>query len=232
MRPTPLSLLSALLCLAAALPPRSSATPVPTGGFEMRCENGRITVTSNEAPVEQLLSEFSRKSGVTFNKFAGKSATATLDLRDAAYEEFLSRLLGSYMAKSRKIDGQMVVSEVTVMDEGTGSAPPPGFRRRSVGRAGAPGGDAGAGGGAAAPQAETAQAAAPPRTGRGGARRAAGEPAAPLDAPPDQPPDAEPPRRRRRPTRSRRPRGTLPDGLTGDAAGIPAGHRVQSGYRV
>jgi hypothetical protein len=91
----------------------------------MRCENGRITVTSDEAPVEQLLSEFSRRSGVTFNRFTGKSATATLDLRDAAYEEFLSRLLGSYVAKSRRIDGQVVVSEVTVMDEGTGSAPPP-----------------------------------------------------------------------------------------------------------
>jgi len=193
MRPTPLSLLSALLCLAAALPPRSSATPVPTGGFEMRCENGRITVTSNEAPVEQLLSEFSRKSGVTFNKFAGKSATATLDLRDAAYEEFLSRLLGSYMAKSRKIDGQMVVSEVTVMDEGTGSAPPPvsggdpsvGQERQEETRAREE-----------ALQRRRRRRRRPPRRPAQDAEAPAAQPEnqpPPPAAPPDQPPDAEPP---------------------------------------
>lgn len=120
MRP---SLLPALLCIPAALAAQPAATPVPQGAFEMRCANGRITVASNEAPVERLLSEFSQKSGVTFNKFVGKSATATLDLRDAAYEEFLSRVLGSYVAKSRKIDGQAVVNAVTVMDEGPGSPP-------------------------------------------------------------------------------------------------------------
>ncbi|MEI6634307.1 MAG: hypothetical protein WCP22_10885 [Chlamydiota bacterium] len=132
MRPTVFTLLAlAALSLPRALAAQTAATPIPQGQFQMRCENGKITVASNEANVERLLTEFSQKSGVTFNKFLGKTQNATLDLKEAPFEDFLSRVLGSYVTKSKKVDGQVAVSSVTVMDEGTGispgaNPPPPG----------------------------------------------------------------------------------------------------------
>ena len=132
MRPIVFALLAlTALSLPRALAAQTAATPIPQGQFQMRCENGKITVTSNEANVESLLTEFSQKSGVMFNKFVGKTQNATLDLKEVPFEDFLSRVLGSYVTKSKKVDGQVVVSSVTVMDEGTGtspgaSPPPPG----------------------------------------------------------------------------------------------------------
>jgi hypothetical protein len=124
MRPSVFALLAiTALCLPRSLSAQTAATPIPQGQFQMRCENGKITVTSNEANVERLLTEFSQESGVTFNKFVGKTQNATLDLKEAPFEDFLSRVLGSYVTKSKKVDGQVVVSSVTVMDEGTGTSP-------------------------------------------------------------------------------------------------------------
>jgi len=124
MRPIVFALLALTsLCFPRALAAQTAAAPIPQGQFQMRCENGKITVTSNEANVERLLTEFSQKSGVIFNKFVGKTQNATLDLKEAPFEDFLSRVLGSYVTKSKKVNGQVVVSSVTVMDEGTGTSP-------------------------------------------------------------------------------------------------------------
>lgn len=127
MRTARIALCASLLCLASLVCAQAPApTPAP-GKFELRCARGLISVSSNEASVEQMLMDFSQKSGVVFNKFVGKTRNATMDLKDAKYEEFLGRVLGSYVAKSKKVDGVVVVSSVTVMDEGAGesSSPPP-----------------------------------------------------------------------------------------------------------
>jgi len=94
------------------------------GGYEIRCDGGVVTVRANDANVVQLLTEFSLKSGITFNKYVGKTHTATLDLSGVTVEEFLNRVIGSYVATSKKKNGGTHISSVTIMDEG-GENPPP-----------------------------------------------------------------------------------------------------------
>ncbi len=100
-------------------------TRLGKGQYEINCVNGAVTVRANDANVPDLLREFSRKSGVTFNKYIGKTQTITLDLSGVTDEEFLNRVLGSYVATSKKKNGTVHISRITIMDEGgeDGGAP-------------------------------------------------------------------------------------------------------------
>lgn len=149
----PVVALCALAALIALLPPLPLAAeaaaegPLAHGQFNIWCHDGKVTVSSNEANVEQILEEFSRITGVTFNKFVGKTVNTTLDLKGASYEDFLDRVLGSYVTKSKKVDGTVVLGSVTVMDEGPegqpGSNPPPAPQNKPAepGRIGSGAGD-------------------------------------------------------------------------------------------
>ncbi len=101
--------------------------PLQKGEFRLSCERARVSVTSNEASSERILEDFSGKSGVVFNRYTGKEPNVTLDLRNVTYDDFLGRVLGSYGTKKKRVNGEVVVSSVTVMDDGDGSAaaPPP-----------------------------------------------------------------------------------------------------------
>lgn len=102
-----------------------AGTPLPPGRFDLTSNGTTVTVRANEASVPELLEDFSNKSGIAFNKYLGKIEKTTLDLQDVKVEEFLNRVLGSYIAKSRKKDGVAAISSVTIMDEGKeGSSPP------------------------------------------------------------------------------------------------------------
>lgn len=101
----------------------AEGTELNKGGYEISCDAGKVTVLANDANVVQLLKEFSQKSGIAFNKYIGKTQTVTLDLSGVTVEEFLDRLLGSYVATSKKKNGNVHISSVTIMDEG-GENPP------------------------------------------------------------------------------------------------------------
>lgn len=95
------------------------------GKYEIACEGAKVTVHANDANTVQLLQEFSRKSGITFNKYVGKTTTVTLDLSGVTVEDFLNRVLGSYVATSKKKNGATQISKVTIMDEEGEDASPP-----------------------------------------------------------------------------------------------------------
>jgi len=111
-----------LITPLAAQPEREQ---LPPGGYEISYCDGLVTVRANEANVPKVLEEFSNKSGVTFNKYLGKVSKISLDLRKAKVDEFLNKVLGSYVTKSKKKDGVELISSVTIMDEGSENPPPP-----------------------------------------------------------------------------------------------------------
>ena len=102
------------------------------GKYEITCEGAKVTVRANDANTVQLLQEFSRKRGITFNKYVGKTKTVTLDLNGVKVEEFLNRVLGSYVATSKKKNGAAQISKVTIMDEGEEGASPPRAEEKST----------------------------------------------------------------------------------------------------
>lgn len=106
----------------AAQPERGQ---LPPGGYEISYSDGLVTVRANEANVPKLLEDFSNKSGITFNKYLGKVAKISLDLRKAKVDEFLGKVLGSYVTKSKKKDDVELISSVTIMDEGSENPPAP-----------------------------------------------------------------------------------------------------------
>jgi hypothetical protein len=93
------------------------------GKHEITCKGPKVTVRANEADAAQLLQDFSKKSGITFNKYVGKRKTVTLDLNGVKTEEFLNRVLGSYVATSKKKNGEIYINKVTIMDEEEHAAP-------------------------------------------------------------------------------------------------------------
>jgi len=108
----------------------AEGTPLGKGAYEISCVGDGVTVRANDANVVELLKEFSLKSGITFNKYIGKTQTITLDLSGVTAEEFLNRVIGSYVATSKKKNGSVHLSTVTIMDEGGEDAavphePPP-----------------------------------------------------------------------------------------------------------
>jgi hypothetical protein len=101
---------------------------LPSGQYTIEYSSGLVTVTANEANVEAMLKEFSEKSGIEFNKYAGKVNKITLSLERVEVDEFLNKVLKSYATKAKKKDGKIIISSVTVMDEspeGAGAAPAP-----------------------------------------------------------------------------------------------------------
>jgi len=102
-----------------------SGEQLPPGQYKIGYENGLVTIKANEANVPQLLEDFSKASGITFNKYLGSSPKVSLDLHKARVDDFLHKVLGSYVAKSKKKDGVEIIYSVTVMDEEADSPPPP-----------------------------------------------------------------------------------------------------------
>jgi len=119
-----LTVFAILAHVCVSLTSGTEGAQLKRGEYEIICDGGLVTVRANDANVVQLLTEFSRKSGITFNKYVGKAQTATLDLSGVTVEEFLNRVIGSYVATSKKKNGSTHISSVTIMDEG-GENPPP-----------------------------------------------------------------------------------------------------------
>jgi hypothetical protein len=126
MKPTVTSLIAVLaLSLHGSAWAQNEAAKLPHGQYTVGYDDGKVTVYANEASTESLLQDFSQKSGISFNKFTGKTTTVTLNLDRVTVEEFLDRVIASYVTKSRKVDGAIRISSVTIMDEGAESPPPP-----------------------------------------------------------------------------------------------------------
>ncbi|MDD5556796.1 MAG: hypothetical protein PHN82_06040 [bacterium] len=115
-------LAAAFLCAAWASP---DLPLPPPGRFELEYTEGRVSVRANEASVEEILRDLSAKSGITFNQYTGKSARVTLEMTDAGVEQLLDRLLASYATRSRRVDGVVRISAVTVMESGVPAPLPP-----------------------------------------------------------------------------------------------------------
>ncbi|MEJ2745918.1 MAG: hypothetical protein P8123_09595, partial [bacterium] len=104
---------------------RAEGERLDKGKYEITCEGAKVTVRANDANTVELLQEFAKKSGITFNKYVGKRNTTTLDLSSVKTEEFLNRVIGSYVATSKRKNGVAQISKVTIMDEEEDTSPPP-----------------------------------------------------------------------------------------------------------
>lgn len=106
---------------------KSSLDRMQPGRYTIEYKEGLVTVLANDANTEQLLTEFAQKSGIVFNKYTGKSPKTTLDLKDVPAEDFLNRILGSFVTTSKKKNGLTLISAVRIMDEGpeNPNVPPP-----------------------------------------------------------------------------------------------------------
>ncbi len=134
MRKATLLFISAALILSHPLFAQAEEDELRAGQYEISYEDGLVTARANEADVEALLKDFSNKSGISFNKYSGKIKKASLDLEDVEVDDFLNRLLDSYVTRAEKIDGKIFISSVTILEESAGASKASGGPRRKRGR--------------------------------------------------------------------------------------------------
>jgi hypothetical protein len=125
MRRVIVFLISMLAALSTPSFAQEEEKELAPGAYVIRYKDGLVTARANEASVEEMLKEFAEKSGITFNRYDGKIKKVTLDLKDADVEDFLNRVLKSYATKSKKKNGKIFVSAVTIFEESAVSEPPP-----------------------------------------------------------------------------------------------------------